>query len=158
MTELPKVPSKSRLRPLGVALIIFGAIGIVLTLAFYATSFLDSTADQTSAPGVTAQCDIGKECSIHSNTAGDKVIVFASKDALDEAETDSVSMSKEATAREMVALMAAGQVYLVPDGTQVNVLDESVLGGWHQVRIVDAGIHLGDTAYVLDKWTILERN
>jgi hypothetical protein len=99
------------------------------------------------------ECEIGQECSLSSNTGGDRVFVFASKDALDELR--SANTSKEAATRE-TALMMGGQAYMVPDGTTVRILDWSGLSGWHKVRILDADLHVGDTGYVLDQWTILE--
>jgi hypothetical protein len=64
--------------------------------------------------------------------------------------------SIDTTRREMAALVIAGQVYLVPNGTTVTVLVWSVWHGWHKVRIVSAGTHIGNVSYILDQWTTFE--
>jgi hypothetical protein len=96
-----------------------------------------SVPPQGAAP--EGNCGTGKTCRVRDNGSGSNVFVFASKEALDEFKAS--SGTKESTQSEMAALVFAGQVYMVPDGTTVVVLDWSAWHGWHKVRIASAGSH-----------------
>lgn len=82
------------------------------------------------------------------------MFVFASQDALDELKT--AYTSRDAANREIVALMMAGQAYMVPDNTGVTIVDRSGFSGWHKVRILGADPHAGNVGYVLDQWVAFE--
>ena len=105
------------------------------------------------AAAAEENCGTGKTCRVRSGTGGTNVFVFASEDALKEVKASS---SMDATRREVTALTFAGEVYMVPNGTTVTVLDWSVWHGWHKVRIVSAGAHIGSVGYILDQWTVFE--
>lgn len=110
-------------------------------------------APQPQAAPAEGNCGTGKTCRVRSNTGGDSVFVFVSEDALKEVKATS---SMDATRQEVTALVFAGQVYMVPNGTTVTVLDWSVWHGWHKVRIVSARPHIGEVGYILDQWTTFE--
>ena len=112
-----------------------------------------SSAPPPQAAPAEGNCGTGRTCRVRSNTGGNNVFVFVSEDALKEVKATS---SMDATRQEVTALVFAGQVYMVPNGTTVTVLDWSVWHGWHKVRIVSAGSHIGEVGYILDQWTTFE--
>lgn len=105
-------------------------------------------APQPQAAAAEGNCGTGKTCRVRDNGSGARVFVFVSEDSLKEVKA---STSMDATRQEMAALVFAGQIYLVPNGTTVKVLDWSVWHGWHKVRIVSAGAHIGNVGYILDQ-------
>ncbi len=118
---------------------------IAVVLVFYGILFTDQSTSADNAPSqVSSSSCHSQNCVLRSPTRGGRVVVAISKQALEE-------MYSAGNDRAIALMVMNGSAFLVPQNTQVSVVDRSI--GSRKVLVLN-GSSMGQSGWVPMEWVV----